>query len=342
MALMALLVLSIMAPLMVSVAAEDSENEESEITVPSVETGVEEGPEKEKRTVEVRESENEVEIEVRNPYEERESEDEERHTIRMKTDDGLKFKLEYEDLRTTAENAEREVELEFEVKFEEIVEFVDNDGDGLYDKGEEVYTYDLENTPFSLIQSTTENVAGTIVHKIVAQTADNVFKVTVYVSGTPIIVSGENVMPNEVKIDIEINSFPYTHGNSKLALKTELDSEFEVEEEKHDIEGKDEEEVKVTSGNYSGFFSWKDTALVDGVSKPVLSTNISEDNEEGDRDLYLIYERGTSIVHDPKIGVLGAVGLAQVMSWLTVLLGAILAAAISIAATKYIVLRRGS
>ncbi|MEW6221818.1 MAG: hypothetical protein AB1476_00645 [Candidatus Hadarchaeota archaeon] len=345
-ALTALLVLSIMTPPLASVVTADeggdSKNEQSEITVPAGKTGGTDEHGEEERTAEIRGSENEVEIEARNPDETRAGEYSEQHTIRMRIDEGVKFKLEYDDLQATTENANLKAELEFEVKFEEIVEFVDNDGDGLYDKGEEVYTYDLKNTTFSPIQRTTENVGTTTVHKIVARTADNVFKVTVYASGTSIIVGGDNVKPNEIKIDIEINNYPYTRSDSKLALKTELDSEFEVEEEKRDVEGEDEDEVKVKLGDYSGFFSWKDTALVDGVSRLVKSTNISGDAEEGDRDIYLIYERGTSIVHDPKIGVLGSTGagLAQVMPWFTVLVAAIFAALLSIVATKYIVIRR--
>lgn len=297
--------------------------------------------EEEEREVEVREvDQDEIEIEARNLDEEREGEYEDRHKLRISTKEGVEFEQEYEYL-IDEENREFEAEFEFEVEFDEIVEFVDNDGDGLYDEGEEVYEYDLEGVSYAPIQRMIENVGGVIVHVITIQTEDGMFKVTIYVSGSPIIVHGENVMPNEVKIDIEIDNFPYTREDSKLALKVELDSELEVEEEKREVEGEEEEEVEVTFGNYGGFFSWKDTATIDGVEKPVLSTDISEDPEEGDRELYLIYERGTSIVHDPKIGVLGFTAPVEVMPWLLVMLTAIFSAFLSIVATKYIVFRRG-
>jgi hypothetical protein len=281
-----------------------------------------------------------MEIVARNRAEKREYEYEDRYKLEISTKDGVEFEMEYEDLLVGENEEGGEVEFEFEAEFDEIIEFVDKDGDGLYDEGEEVYEYDLEEISYVPIQRTTKNVGGVTVHKIAIQTEDGVFKVTIYASGNPIIVHGENVMPSEVKIDIEIDNFPFTRGDSKLALKVELDSELEVEEEKREVEEEDEEEVKVISGNYGGFFSWKNTAMVDGVEKPVLSTDISEDPEEGERELYLIYEQGTSIVHDPKIGVLGFVALAEAMPWLLVILTAIFSAFLSIVATRYIVFRR--
>ncbi|KXB02938.1 hypothetical protein AKJ45_03015 [candidate division MSBL1 archaeon SCGC-AAA261F19] len=174
------------------------------------------------------------------------------------------------------------------------------------------------------------------------QTSDGVFKAVVHASGKPIIAKGENVMPNEVKIDIEITNFPYRENDSKLALKTELESELEVEEQKREIEDTDEEEVQITSGNYGGFFSWKKTAQVDGVSKPVKSTNIFDDPEEGDRELYLIYEHGDSIVHDPKIGVRGALGgVAAEINWATVIGAAIVAALVAIIVTSLMLRKKG-
>jgi hypothetical protein len=114
---------------------------------------------------------------------------------------------------------------------------------------------------------------------------------------------------------------------------------MEIEEERE--VGDVEEEIKITYGNYQGFFSWKNTAMVDNIERPVLSTELMDDPEEGGRKLYLIYERGTSIVHDPRIGVLGAVGIAPVMPWIIVLVAAILAAILAIGATRYVVSRKG-
>lgn len=313
-----LIALSIMVPMTASVAMAQEEEEFEE----------------EEREVEF--DEDEMEIVGRNLDEDEEGEYEDEYRLKISTEEGVKFEMEYEDLLVVGE-----VELEFEVKFDKIVEFVDNNGDGLYDDGEEIYVYDLEEVSFAPAQYTPENVNGVTVHKVTIQTEDGVFKVTLYASGTPLIISGENVGPNEVKIDIEINNFPYHDSNSKLALKTELESELEVEEEKHEIEETNEEEVEVTSGNYGGFFSWKKTATVDGVLKPVKSTEISEDPEEGDRELYLIYEHGDSIVHDPKIGVRGAIaGVVPAMQWILVIVAAVLAALISIGATRYIILRK--
>ncbi len=298
--------------------------------------------EKEEREIEIKVETDRVEIKAKNYSETEPGRIEDEIKLRVDTDEGVEFRLEFSTEFELADNVEieREIELEFEAEFDSIVEFVDNDNDGVYDPGEAVYTYDLKHASFAPLQYTVENVNGVQVHKITVQTTDGVFKAILYSSGQPVTLDGENITPNEAKITVEINNFPYTRTDSKLALKTELKSEREIEEEVKSKEFERETEIEIKSGGFGGFFSWKDTALVDGVERPVLSTELIHDVEEGDRELYLIYERGTSIVHDPKIGVLGAIGLVQVIPWLTVLAAAIVAALISIAATRQIVLRR--
>jgi hypothetical protein len=60
--------------------------------------------------------------------------------------------------------------------------------------------------------------------------------------------------------------------------------------------------------------------LVDGIEKEVKSTLLAEDPEEKGEEIYLIYERGNSIAHDPKIGfvtkALAVVGIPNLMYYL--------------------------
>ena len=293
------------------------------------------------REVEVRVEANRVEIESTIEKEGIADETENSFEIEFEVNGEVEIKLEYEEEFEYEDNVEigRELKLEFEVEFESIIEFVDDDGDGLYDEGEGVFVYELEDRGFTPISYTTEIVNNVTVHKITTQTTDGVFRITLYAVGEFATIGGEAVRPTEVKIDIEIHNFPYEHENSKLALECKIESVMETEEERE--VGDVEEEIKITYGNYQGFFSWKNTAMVDGVEKPVLSTELMDDPEEGERKLYLIYERGTSIVHDPKIGVLGAIAAIPAMPWIIVLVAAIVAAIISIGAARYIVLRKG-
>lgn len=350
--LITVLLLNIMAISGIPVVAQDEDTEENEgAEVPTHEENelseiseleeneVEEVPEvEENRELEVSEiDENEIEIEAQNPDEENPEEIEDMFKLKASTKEGVEFKMEYTDKVQRVDNqvVEQEIELEFEVEFDAVIEFVDNNGNGLYDKGEEVYEYDLDEVEFLPISRETEIVDSTTVHKITIQTAGNVFKVVLHATDKPVIISGENVKPNEVKITVEIDNFLYKRDNSKLALKTEFKSEMEASEEVHGVEGEDEGEVEVTYGDYAGFFSWKQTALVDGAEQVVKSTSLTDDPEEGDRELYLIYERGNAIVHDPKIGVLGAVGVPAAISWETVIVSAIVAALVSMAVTGF-------
>jgi hypothetical protein len=53
-----------------------------------------------------------------------------------------------------------------------------------------------------------------------------------------------------------------------------------------------------------GIFSWKETAMVDGVEMPVLTNElIFECEEEHIWKLLFNYPRGNHIYHDPKIGI---------------------------------------
>lgn len=97
------------------------------------------------------------------------------------------------------------------------------------------------------------------------------------------------------------NDLLFNNSPSKLALNTKIESTMEIETEKKVEAGEEKIEVE-SSSNFTGFFSWTKTALVDGVEREVRSTLLLEDPEEKSEEIYLIYERGNSISHDPKIG----------------------------------------
>ena len=221
--------------------------------------------------------------------------------VEFKVGEEVEIKLEYEE-EFEVNLTEREVELEYEVEFDSILEFIDANNNGLYDKGEEVSVYELDGAEFTPINYTTEVTLNNVTeHVITTQTTDGIFKVTLHVVGDFANIEGEVVRPTEIKIDLEINNYNYTNETSKLALKVKIESVMETEEEKK--VGDVIEKVEIKSGNYTGFFSWEKEVLVDKVEKPVLSTSLAEDPEEASKELYLIYERGNSIAHDPKIGI---------------------------------------
>ncbi|OLS31150.1 MAG: hypothetical protein HeimAB125_16990 [Candidatus Heimdallarchaeota archaeon AB_125] len=218
-------------------------------------------------------------------------------------DDGLKFKLEFEE-----ENETLETEIEFEVFLSQIIEYRDLDADGMYNESidETVQVYQLEN--FNPIEYTVETVNNETVHSLFVETADEVFSATLYVSGEFADIDGIVITPTQVKIDIGIHNFNYTEDDSVLALKVKLESELEVDYEEDDetddeIEGRsdDEYEIDVNLGEYAAFFSWIETAIIDGVEQEVKATPLEIDSEE--TKLYLNYPRGSEIIHDPKLGI---------------------------------------
>ncbi|MFX0030873.1 MAG: hypothetical protein ACFE8B_16790, partial [Candidatus Hermodarchaeota archaeon] len=119
------------------------------------------------------------------------------------------------------------------------------------------------------------------------------------------------ITPSKPKIDIEINNFNFLNSSSRLALDLRLESEFSYEE--HEITEDEEKgyafnekEVSTTNNNFTGIFSWNENATVDGSLSQVIASSLEfEDNGSDDQRIYLNYEQGAIIHHDPKIGIEG-------------------------------------
>lgn len=256
------------------------------------------------------ENERQVEIEV-SDYEakiessfETNGEFENEFSVSIKTSSaGLELELEFEQGNETVET-----EIEFEILFTEIVEYRDLVVDGLYNESndETIQIYKLDN--FDPIIYTVETVNNETVHIFSVQTVDGVFSATLYASGEFANVNDVIVAPTQVKVDVGIHNFNYTEDDSVLALKVKLESESGVDYEEDDetedeLQGRsdNESEIDVSLGDYSAFFSWIETAMVDGVVQEVKATPLDIDSEE--TKIYLNYPRGNEIIHDPKIGM---------------------------------------
>ena len=220
--------------------------------------------------------------------------------------DFLEFKLEYE----SKLNESKEVDLEFKVSFFEIVEYVDQNGNGAYEPNEDniISIYKLENfAPISYTNSTGEN--GTI-HVLEIETIDKVFLARIYAVGDFADINGQTIHPAQIKIDIEINNFAYNNEESALALLTKIESTEEmvsIDETEDEKQGraKKEKGIQVNAEEYTGFFTWDEYVIVDGEEMTVSATELTQ--EENEQKLYLNYPRGIEIVHDPKIGIAGIV-----------------------------------
>ena len=201
--------------------------------------------------------------------------------------------------------------LKFDVWFRGLIEFIDlNDNDILdfeIDEIVEDYGFNtFQPVDYSLISISDDSN----LHYILLNTTDGVFATHIYFVEEFVYVDETLISPTQVKIDIEITNFNYTHPNSQLALHTKLWSEeigYEEREETLDeSEGYafEEKEVYINNEEYTGIFSWKETALIDGIEMPVLTKRIVVGGEqEHVENLYICYPRGNHIYHDPKIGI---------------------------------------
>lgn len=224
-------------------------------------------------------------------------------------DKGLSIKFSYE--TDVNELNSTEVELEFKVSFRKLIEFEDLNNNGIYDPTADNKIQELNLSSFQPIEYTNFTInVDTLVHYLIVNTTDGVFAAHIYLVEEFDFVNGTFIKPTQTKIDIEIKDFNYIHGSSQLALYIKLESEIEYENDEHtenEEEGHatQEKEVVISTSRYAGFFSWAENALVDGVSKPVLASDIEvDDDDDNEQKMYLNYPHGNHIYHDPIMGIM--------------------------------------
>ncbi|MHA1576672.1 MAG: hypothetical protein ACTSU3_04865 [Candidatus Thorarchaeota archaeon] len=214
--------------------------------------------------------------------------------------DGVEFKIEFE-----TETATNETEREFEVDFKELVEYIDVNGNGVYDEENDTEIKTVALDSFEPIVYTIENTTDGPVHIFDVMTTDGVFGTRIYATGDFTEINGSVIAPTQVKIDVMILNFNFTEVDSQLALKVELSTSLETSydgetEDEEDGRATDEAAVDVLMTDLNGFFSWKESAEIDGVTYPV-NSSIHEVNAT-EQEIYLNYPQGDEIIHDPKIG----------------------------------------
>ncbi|MFW9807613.1 MAG: hypothetical protein ACFFFK_12870 [Candidatus Thorarchaeota archaeon] len=213
---------------------------------------------------------------------------------------GAEFQIEFE-----SETATNETERQFEVRFDELIEYLDVNDNGVYDDSVDTDVKTLMLDSFEPIAYSVENTADGPLHVIDVLTTDGIFGARVYAVGDFTDVNGTVIAPTQVKIDVFIRNFNFTETTSFLALKVELGSELETSfddmtEDEEDGRAVDESAVDFLLTDVTGFFSWKDTAEIDGVTHMVNSS--IDEVTSTEQDIYLSYPQGDEIIHDPKIG----------------------------------------
>ena len=252
--------------------------------------------------------------------------------------EGLSMEVSYE-----SEINSTELELEFGVIFRKLVEFVDTDNNSIYDPliDEKIHEFNL--TDFQPVKYTQINITdNTALHYFVINTTNGVFTAHIYFSEEFHIINDTLITPVQSKIDIEISNYPYINSSSQLALYTSLESENEYEEEE-DTEDEIREYATNENGviseinNFTGIFTWRNNATIDGISKEVLVSNLDiDDYDEDEQKVYITYPRGTHIYHDPKVGIAGIYKIKPIIDnplFLIVLIAIVSSLSISIGYT---------
>ncbi len=221
-------------------------------------------------------------------------------------DEALNFRIKY-----TADAESSEIELEFNLILYDIIEYVDIDANGIYNESIDTFVQQVPiDTYRPFIYWNEVRGENTTIHIINVTTVDGIFSAQIYAVEEFERINTQLVGPTEMKMDLAIRNFNYTEDNSNLALKIGLISsgDYETEDETEDEQegfASDEEGVKITTNQFSGFFSWNEFTIIDSIERRVNSSPVSYDEILENPIMYLSYPRGTIINHDPKIGVAG-------------------------------------
>ncbi|MFX1359514.1 MAG: hypothetical protein ACFE8T_04120 [Promethearchaeota archaeon] len=256
--------------------------------------------------------------------------------------EGLEIGISYES-EYTSDN-ETEFEIEFEAGFRKLIEFVDLNGNGIYDPSTDNTIQEVSLDSFQPAIYTTSNISDdTTLHYILINSTDGVFAAHIFLVEEFAVVNGTLIRPTSLKVDIEITNFNYLNLGSQLALyvKLESSSEYETEDDTEDEKegyASNESGVKTEINNYKGVFTWKENATIDGISKKVLSSAIEvDDDDENEQKLYLNYPRGDYIYHDPAMSIYS---VASGMDWLPILIIGSIVGIVSIVSVLSIVIFR--
>ncbi len=255
------------------------------------------------------------------------SEDNDEFTIDITTINELSFKGLYK-----SHTDSNKINLEFQLRFYTIVEYLDEDEDGAYNADVDSYVGEYEINNFSPIMYTDGEA-----HIFEIETTDGIFLARVFAVEGITDINGTIVTPMEVKIDFEIHNYNYIEAESRLALLVhfQTNAAYGWNEKTHAEEQMyedDETEVEMKNRDAIGYFSWANTALADGQEVDVVGSSLK--NSGNGKKIYLNYPHASDIIHDPKIGFVGDFSL----SWLFWAIGVI--SVTGMVMTVYIVRKR--
>ncbi|TFH29062.1 MAG: winged helix-turn-helix transcriptional regulator, partial [Promethearchaeota archaeon] len=182
----------------------------------------------------------------------------------------------------------------------------------VYNSEDDTLLQSISLTSFNNIQYSKTQINATETtfrHYFQISTSDNVLNFHIYFVEEFDLYNEFILIPTQTKIDIEISDFNYTHNSSQLGLLINMESDTEYDEsskteDEEQAFSSNEQWLKTTMNDISGFFSWSKQALIDG-SMENLTVDVNSESGGNEHQISLFYPRGDSIYHDPKIGISG-------------------------------------
>ncbi len=246
----------------------------------------------------------------------------------------LSIEMQYRD-----QAGSEQANVQMTVTFRQMLEYEDNDGDGHLGPGDEIVsTYDLEKAQWDNLEHTDESAEdGKKIHTITARTSDGVFAMVSHTTETQTQTQWGELSPNQMKIDLIVEDYPWTRTTTRLALRATVENQGTIthisDPAQRQYMGENEAGIESNDNGNVGFYTWVRSADVDGTSSQV-KARVSNDGEG--TSLQFNYAQGDSIIHDPKLGVpMLDEGLFDVMERLMPYLAALGAGAIVIGAAVH-------
>jgi hypothetical protein len=223
---------------------------------------------------------------------------EKEYKAQMDTSQGVTIHV---NLNSESQNAETEIE--FQANFVKLVEFADPTG-VLTSNSTIIQTTDLTQLSYSPITATPVLYNGVQGYELSTQATTNqsngfTYKVVAYAFPNSTSINATTISPSALKVVIYIMNYPYKQSNSLLALQVQTQSDRSIDtsatNSQHEVDSSD------SSSGDQAVFSWNGPLTVNGQSATVKVSTTSQGDEL--KVLNLVYPHGSSIVHDPVIGV---------------------------------------
>ncbi|MHA2128239.1 MAG: hypothetical protein ACW99E_23330 [Promethearchaeota archaeon] len=186
--------------------------------------------------------------------------------------------------------------LEFNVKYDSLIEFIDGNSNGYYDPATDTVIGKAIFTNLGR-SSVGFGIDGQPAYYSGYSTVDGVVNVDFYTSREHVLLGRQVglLAPNELKSFITFTDYVPLTGGTNLALNLSLSSNNDF------IFSSSNLALKVATGSYEMEYEWLDWAILDGVNTTVNATVPSTPIPLNTGEIYINFGQFTNVSYDPKL-----------------------------------------